>query len=131
MSADIYSFSIILYEIFSCLDPYPGKFEIVWFAKKDKNKPVIPESFSKDLKDLVSRGCSHEPTDRPGLGEFRSAFHKMLNGEAATIQDEVKPEQTFQSTTSQMINQVKSRAYAMMELLLFWVPRVVFVNMFD
>jgi hypothetical protein len=85
MSADIYSFSIILLEIFSCLDPYPGNFERVWFAKMKKDKPEIPESFPEDLKSLVSRGCSHEPTDRPGLGEFKSAFHKMLNGEATAI----------------------------------------------
>ncbi len=112
MSADIYSFSIILYELFSCVDPYPGKFEIVWFAKMDKNKPQIPESFPEDLKDLVSRGCSHKPTGRPGLGEFRSAFHKMLTGEAATIQDEVKPEHTRQSTET-LINQVKTNRFAM------------------
>jgi hypothetical protein len=101
-----------LYEIFSGLDPYPGKFEIVWFAKMDKNKPQIPESFSKDLKDLVSRGCSHEPTGRPGLGEFRSVFHRILTGEAATIQDEEKPGHTRQSTET-LINQVQTNGCAM------------------
>ncbi len=72
-----------------------------------KDKLEIPESLPEDLKDLVSRGCSHEPTDRPGLGEFRLAFHKMLYGGAATIQDEVKPEHTWQNTKS-LINQVKT-----------------------
>ncbi len=52
------------------------------YQQKLRNpQPKIPESFPSDLKDLVGKGCSKEPRNRPGLEEFNSAFHKMLKGD--------------------------------------------------
>jgi serine/threonine protein kinase len=81
VSADIYSFSIILFELFSGINPFPGNMVKIYQQKLINPQPKIPESFPSDLKDLVSKGCSKEPINRPGLEKFNSTFIKMLNGD--------------------------------------------------
>jgi serine/threonine protein kinase len=81
VSADVYSFSIILFELFSGLNPFPGNMVKIYQQKLINPQPKIPDSFPIDLKDLVGRGCSKDPSNRPGLEEFNTAFHKMLKGD--------------------------------------------------
>jgi serine/threonine protein kinase len=77
-SADVYSLSIIIFELFSGIDPFPGHFAQVFEAKRLDEKPVIPSNFPSDLKELICRGWTKEPKDRPPIEEFKSAFNKML-----------------------------------------------------
>jgi serine/threonine protein kinase len=78
VSADVYSFSIILFELFSGLNPFPGNMVKIYQEKMINPQPKIPENFPSDLTDLVGQGCSKDPSNRPGLEEFKSAFKKML-----------------------------------------------------
>ncbi len=41
-------------------------------------KPIIPSDFPSDLKELIRRGWSKEPKERPPIEEFKSAFYNML-----------------------------------------------------
>ncbi len=41
-------------------------------------KPIIPSDFPSDLKELIHRGWSKEPKERPPIEEFKSAFYNML-----------------------------------------------------
>jgi hypothetical protein len=50
----------------------------VFEAKRLDEKPVIPSDFPSDLKELICRGWTKEPKERPSIEEFKSAFNKML-----------------------------------------------------
>ena len=78
LPADIYSLCIIFFELFSGENPFPGDVcQIVW-AKMNDKRPAMPEDFPSNLKELVSRGYSKEPRERPKLVHFQSALNKML-----------------------------------------------------
>ena len=81
VSADIYSLSIILFELFSGIDPFPGHIGQIFQAKMSDQKPVVPSVFPKDLKKLIAKGWSRNPKERPSIEEFKSALNQMLTGE--------------------------------------------------
>ena len=82
-SADLYSFSIILFELYSATKfPYTcnvrdwhGVYSFVNEIAM-KPKPQIPMSCPDDVKDLISRGWSNKVEERPQLDEFISSFVK-------------------------------------------------------
>jgi serine/threonine protein kinase len=80
VSADVYSLSIILFELFSGVDPFPGKVGQIFRAKMFDTKPEIPADFPTYLKSLILHGWSKEPKERPPLQEFKSSLNKMLIG---------------------------------------------------
>jgi serine/threonine protein kinase len=56
--ADIYSLAIILFELFSGIDPFPGNMGQIWQAKAQDKKPEIPSEFPTALKNLIIDGWS-------------------------------------------------------------------------
>ena len=78
MSADIYSLSVIIFELFSGIDPFPGHIGQIFQAKISNKKPEVPSNFPVDLKEPISKGWSKEPNERPPIKEFKSALNKML-----------------------------------------------------
>jgi serine/threonine protein kinase len=76
-SADIYSLSIIFFELFSGKNPFPGNLFQVYHAKIENKKPNMPSNFPSDLKELVFKSFSKEPTQRSPLEDFQSALEKM------------------------------------------------------
>ncbi len=70
--------SIIIFEFFSGVDPFPGDFWKILSAKKSDTKPEIPADFPTKMKDLILRGWSKEPKERPSLKDFKSLFNTML-----------------------------------------------------
>ena len=42
-------------------------------------KPDVPSDFPSDLKELIHKGWSKEPKERPVIEEFKSALTKMLS----------------------------------------------------
>ncbi len=81
MSADIYSLTIIIFELFSGIDPFPGHIGQIFKAKMLDEKPKFPSDFPSELKELVSKGWSKIPTERPPLQEFMAALNTMLTVE--------------------------------------------------
>jgi hypothetical protein len=71
---DIYSFAIILFELFSGMDPFPGNIGQIVQAKIQDEKPKIPSQFPATLKIVISDGWSQKPRERPKLKKFRSAL---------------------------------------------------------
>jgi hypothetical protein len=41
-------------------------------------KPAVPSDFPSELKELVMKGWSKDPKERPQIQEFMSALNKML-----------------------------------------------------
>ncbi len=81
MSADVYSLTIIIFELFSGMNPFPGHIGVVFEAKRLDKKPAVPSNFPLDLKELVIQGWSKEPKERPQTLKFKSALNKMLTGD--------------------------------------------------
>jgi hypothetical protein len=77
-SADVYSLTIIIYELFSGINPFPGQIFQIFQAKMSDKKPSIPSNFPSDLRQLVIQGWSKDSKERPSIQEFKSALNKML-----------------------------------------------------
>jgi serine/threonine protein kinase len=75
--ADIYSLSIILYELFSGVDPFPGNMGQIYLAKIQNETPEIPSEFPIALKELVYIGWSKKPRERPEIEKFSLALSLM------------------------------------------------------
>ncbi len=78
VSADVYSLSIIIFELFSGMDPFPGNLCQIIESKKEDRKPEIPQNFPSDLKNVILCGWSKEPKKRASIEEFNSALNKVL-----------------------------------------------------
>jgi serine/threonine protein kinase len=81
VSVDVYSLSIVIFELFSSLDPFPGNLGQIFEAKRLDRKPVMPSDFPPQLKDFILCGWSKEPKNRPPLAECMSALNNMLTRE--------------------------------------------------
>ena len=75
--ADVYSMSVIFFELFSELNAFPGELFDIVHSKEKNQAPVLPESFPSEIQDLVCRGWEVEPTKRPKIAEFALAINIM------------------------------------------------------
>ncbi len=88
VSVDVYSLSIIIFELFSSLDPFPGNLGQIFEAKRLDRKPAMPSDFPPHLKNFILCGWSKEPKNRPPLAECMAALNKMLNRDDKEIDNE-------------------------------------------
>jgi serine/threonine protein kinase len=56
VSGDIYSLSVILFELFSGTDPFPGDFWKIYSAKMAGFSPELPQDFPVFLQSVVRAG---------------------------------------------------------------------------
>jgi len=77
VAADVYSLSVILFELFSELNAFPGELFDIVNAKGKNENPVLPENFPYEIRDLVCRGWEEEPPNRPKIEEFEFAINIM------------------------------------------------------
>jgi serine/threonine protein kinase len=78
-SVDIFSLAMVLYELFSDQDPFPHcqtLAQVVMAMFKDE-RPAFPAKFPAQLKEVVQKGWSKAPQDRPGIPAFRQELQKM------------------------------------------------------
>lgn len=73
------SLSIIVYEMFSGRNSFPGEFWEVFNAKRMDIKPGFPDNFDPDLRALVDKGWSREPQKRPEIKEYQFLFNAKLS----------------------------------------------------
>ena len=78
VAADVYSLTLVLFELFSGKSPYPGDQMQVFNAKKEDIKPEFPDNFPAELRVLIERGWLKEAMKRPQIREFRTALLKMI-----------------------------------------------------
>ncbi len=74
----MYSLTIIIFELFSGIDPFPGHIGQIFLAKMSDKKPAIPSDFPAELKELVILGWSKDSKERPLIQEFKSELNKMF-----------------------------------------------------
>ena len=92
MSADVYSLIIIIFELFSGIDPFPGTLGQIFRAKMSDKKPAMPSDFPSDLKELILKGWSQDPKERPLIDDLKSALKKMLLKEKTRAVDSDQPQ---------------------------------------
>eukprot|EP00939_MAST-03C_sp_MAST-3C-sp1_P001374 g1374.t1 len=70
--ADIYSLSIVLWQILSLQSLYPGirRAEVFEGVENGTLRPPIPSSWPKDLASLICDGWEHDPKKRPSAREM-------------------------------------------------------------
>ena len=78
-SVDIFSLSVILYQLFSGKDPYPGTLPEVVGAKHAKTFPSIPSDFPNELGSIINQCWVSEPDGRPTLTEIATSLKNYLN----------------------------------------------------
>ncbi|KAJ5076614.1 serine/threonine-protein kinase ulk3 [Anaeramoeba ignava] len=90
-SCDIYSLSMILYEIFSKKQPFENENGMAIPVKvMQGERPEFPINFPKKLSELIKKGWSPNPEERCSLNEFTKCLNMMKNGEVELIIEEEK-----------------------------------------
>jgi hypothetical protein len=77
---------VILFELFSETDPFPGSIGQIYQAKFQNEEPKIPLEFPASLKILINFGWSKNPRERPAIEKFRLALSIMLKLEEGATQ---------------------------------------------
>ena len=78
-SADVYSVAIILYELFSELDPFPACETIMQVVKAllMNQRPEFPPDFPESLKCVIQKGWQTQPESRPDISVFHAELLKL------------------------------------------------------
>jgi hypothetical protein len=87
--ADVYSMVIILFELFSEVNPLPGNIGQIWQAKHLDEKPEIPSEFPTALKNLIIDGWSKKPRERPAIEKFKLALNVLKQEEETKLRGKV------------------------------------------
>ncbi|KAJ5067460.1 serine/threonine protein kinase [Anaeramoeba ignava] len=104
-SCDIFSLSMILYEIFSKKKAFENENNLQLFGALMKGeRPKFPNNFPKELSELIKKGWSSNPKERCSLNEFTECLNMMKD------RNQSKTRQTNQSNQSNQINQKKGRS---------------------
>uniref|UniRef100_A0A915AZB9 Protein kinase domain-containing protein n=1 Tax=Parascaris univalens TaxID=6257 RepID=A0A915AZB9_PARUN len=79
--SDVWSYGVVIYEIFNCgKKPWPEK-PVKWIATKIRRgiTPELPKRMPRLVREVVNSCFKHDPSERPTF--------KQLNGRIALIQD--------------------------------------------
>ena len=101
-SCDIWSFGIIMYELFHGYTPFKGKNDLETIEKIKKGKYKINEKLPNDVKDLIIKLLNYNQNERLGLNDIKDIMnHKFFNGiNFENLYNEIVPE-NFKKSSSE------------------------------
>ncbi|KAJ5076323.1 serine/threonine-protein kinase ulk3 [Anaeramoeba ignava] len=135
-SCDVYSLSMIFYQMFSKQEPYKGMpvGRLVLKIMKGE-RPDIEKDFPNDmndLKELIKKGWDETPENRPSLEEFEKCFRKMeveSGMKDLTLPSKMNMKPNYEqspskspkiTTTTEISNQVKSKIIPVKTIGIKW-----------
>ena len=101
-SCDIWSFGIIMYELFHGYTPFKGKNDLETIENIKKGKYKINEKLPNDVKDLIIKLLNYNQIERLGLNDIKDIMnHKFFNGiNFENLYNEIVPE-NFKKSSSE------------------------------
>jgi serine/threonine protein kinase len=80
LPSDVYSFSILLWQVIALKTPYCNMdiIEHVRFAFKKKRRPKLEKHWPKPISTLIKTGWSHKPKRRPKIGQIHEEIKEYL-----------------------------------------------------
>jgi serine/threonine protein kinase len=82
---DIFSLSLVFYEMFTHMEPYPGVDSVTKYlaAKITSRAPFaeFPRGFPPNLQQMITRGAHSDENIRPTLQDFRAALMDVEPGQ--------------------------------------------------
>ena len=101
-SCDIWSFGIIMYELFHGYTPFKGKNDLETIENIKKGEYKINEKLPNDVKDLIIKLLNYNQNERLGLNDIKDIMnHKFFNGiNFENLYNEIVPE-NFKKSSSE------------------------------
>jgi 3-phosphoinositide dependent protein kinase-1 len=101
-SCDIWSFGIIMFELFHGYTPFKGKNDLETIENIKKGKYKINEKLPNDVKDLIIKLLNYNQNERLGLNDIKDIMnHKFFNGiNFENLYNEIVPE-NFKKSSSE------------------------------
>jgi len=122
-SVDIFSLSVIFYEMFSGVPAEQSlgstMLQIIFAVSKGK-RPQIPQQFPSALRPLIERGWAQDPAARAGLKEFRVALLSMINATSSTLPQTQHPQNSKRVSKLDQSEQVAKVSFPLPVLFLKW-----------
>lgn len=89
LSADVYSFSLILWELAALQQPFEGLKgkEIVSKLSTGSTRLLVKHHWPASIKNIIKRGCDHDPSRRPTMERMLGTLSRQIaryGGEDAT-----------------------------------------------
>jgi serine/threonine protein kinase len=80
-SADVYSFGILMWEIFSLKLPFEGYNHVIHDKKvyRSQLRPNIPDKWPVSLQTIISNSWAHESSSRPPIEHVYEVLHSEKN----------------------------------------------------
>ena len=80
LSADVYSFAILFWELFTRIRPFDNlsPFQAAFQVAKDHLRPPIPSELSTPEKTLLRRLWHHDPYLRPTFNDICNVLGELL-----------------------------------------------------
>ncbi|KAJ5066238.1 palmitoyltransferase [Anaeramoeba ignava] len=130
-SCDIFSLSIILFEIFSSKRYFHKKNRRKAFIKMmNEKRPYFPNNFPKDLSKFIKKGWKKNPQERSTLIQFIQCLEKMKNSNQPEKRKELeqtnqqpnekeKEKEKKKKSKSNVIHQINN--IFRIEKIFFWI----------
>lgn len=105
--ADVFSFGVIMYELFSGLQIFPRySLPQVMHAIYSDSRPSIPETVPQPIQNVIQKCWKADSTQRPSLGDIKEALRPFLPAEIqapSPIHESVTMETQAQETSAHML----------------------------
>ena len=113
LSADVYSFGVLLWEICTCTAAYEDINTLEQFKTQVSKKGMRPPLFyvrSHKLRQLIAECWNQDPNKRPTMGHVRSRLETICSSEQQE-QEKQQQQQSPTTTTAEMMTSSNREAF--------------------